>query len=153
MTDFITKIKETLEAVSALAALATGGIWSMDELGRDGLTLERAQAAAGSTEVGMPPAIVVRMSSEVQFGQADATIRGERWIFEVYYYEDSGYTTIRQMMKLVRDTLDRQRIQHDPNTEWVHLILWRGNTPQFSEESLGGASAARSRYEAHITKN
>ena len=151
MTTFIAAVRAALEVDATLIAIATGGIWDTEETGRDGLTPDMIQDA---DSVVIKPALFLKESTRAEFGEADATIKAERWFLEIYGYQHTGYATIAAMLDRVKTLLNRQQVQFtEPADYWCHLMLWRGRVSDQKDLSLGGASMSRDRYEVHVTRS
>jgi len=141
-------VKTLLSGDATLAALATGGIHDPDSLGRPGLEL--ADLCAGTPVI--HPAVFIRWTTEAPFS---AVILKARSVFaEVYFYQDQGYDTIRQMRERVFALLHQKRVptMDAPAGDYLYAFVWAGDVLQQSDDSLGGASMERSRYEGHLIR-
>jgi len=132
---------------ATLAALATGGIYDAEALGRPGLEL--ADVTAGTPVV--QPCVFVRWTTEDPFGAA--AINAVRTFAEIYVYQDTGYATCQALRERVWALLHQQRVAIDEPAGWrCAAIIWAGDVTESVDESLGGASMERSRYEVHLTR-
>lgn len=106
MADYSTLIESMLESSIPLAALATGGIYSTDTIGRLGIT--RANLPGAFTNGLIKPTIVVRERSSTPTGEitdeANQVI-SMRTVVEIWLYQDTGYATIQSMKQLVYNLL------------------------------------------------
>lgn len=148
MTTLQDALKAALTGDGALSALATGGVHDDDSAGRDGMRRELLMVAG---EVAIRPGVYVHWASDVPFGDHQATLSVRRVFCEVYYFQDDGYSVIRQMRARVRDLLEYRRVMFDdPPGVINHDILWRGDvTGQFDDEMK--CSMERTRYELLVS--
>jgi len=134
-------IKAVLTGSSAWTTLVTGGTFLWDDLGRNGLTPEVAEAlgcydADGKLEL----TAVLTMGTS---GPAEV-FDSERGFFRVWLYHDSSYPLIRQAVRKTKDLLERTRIT--VTDEGTPFIRWVDDMQEFIADELGGAMAGGSRY-------
>jgi hypothetical protein len=95
----LSSAKTILEADATLLATATGGIWSYDETGRQGLSRTITPAAFDSNGV-IRPCILLKMRDAIPDGQladdASQTV-SLREMLEAWFYQDTGYAAIETM--------------------------------------------------------
>lgn len=132
----------------AMVALATGGIYDSDTLGRDNLELDDIRSPGTPT---VDPALFIRWSTEAPFS---AVVLEARSIFvELYFYQDSGYTITRQMRDRAYRLMQQQTvIFDDPASDYLYAWVWSGDLTNKDDETLEGASMERSRFEGHLVK-
>lgn len=100
----LSSAKTILEADATLLALATGGIYDMDETGRMGISRSNSATTAAFTSGIIKPCLLLRLSASAPFGEiADDTTpsTGARDVIQVWAYQDSGYATITSMLDRV----------------------------------------------------
>lgn len=140
-------VKALLSGDVTLAALATGGIHDADSLGRNGLEL--ADLCAGTPVI--KPAVFIRWTTEAPFSAA--VLKARSIFLELWFYQDQGYETIRQMRERAFALLHQKRVTMDtPAGDYLYALVWAGDVLQQSDDSLGGASFERSRYEGHLIR-
>lgn len=149
MTTIREAIVEVLDDDATLAALATGGIYQVSTVGREGLTRKMLLGSG----VAINPAVYVVWSTDVPYQQDNRLLRGQNLFFYVYFYQDTGYDVCKQMRERVKALLEYQPVQYDdPADEHMHDLFWRGDMVGEIDESLGDASMERSRYQALYTR-
>lgn len=132
---------------TTLKTLATGGVFDLNALDRQGLEL--ADLTNGTPLV--QPAIAVKVSSEVPYsglavGAAQVTV-------DLYFYEHAGYATCEKMRARCYALLHQKRVAStEPAGEWLFQLQWAGDITGQNDESLGGASMERSRYIGYVQK-
>lgn len=134
-------IKAVLTGNAPWAALVTGGTFLFDELGPLGLTPETAEAAGSYDANGK-----LELTAVLTFDtSAEAEILGSEGIFvRLWLYHYDNYSLIRQARRKAKDLLDRKQVTADG--EGSPLIRWVDDIREFTEDNLGGALAAASRY-------
>jgi hypothetical protein len=136
-----TTIPALLTASATWTALATGGTWTWDTLGRLGLTPEVAASKGCYDASGK-----LKLTAVLTFGtSAEGNIlTSEAMFFRVWYYHDNSYALIRQARRLAKNLLDRQQV--DTDNEGSPFIRWIDDGQEFVADELGGCMAAMSRY-------
>ncbi|MCZ2099716.1 MAG: hypothetical protein LC121_26330 [Anaerolineae bacterium] len=135
-------IRDVLAGDGTLAALLTGGIYSYDETGRNGIS-RAALPDAFDTDGFLLPCAVVKTGE----ARAAAAIRdsqsGTRQMVEVYVYNDgdSDYGTITSARELVIGLLDRQWIAG------VGFVQRAGGADDLRDPKLNNAALARVDFE------
>ncbi len=148
MTTLQAATRALLTGDTTLAALATGGIHDPESLGRQELELKDV-TASGSPLV--KPAVFLRWTT--QDPMSATALRAVRGFVEAYFYQDTGYATIQQMRQRVWQLLDQQRVTvTEPSGVRHCAFVWAGDVIEQQDDSLGGASMERSRYEVHYTR-
>lgn len=131
---------------ATLAALATGGVHDVQSLGRQ--ELELADITAGTPLV--KPAVFLRWTTETEFVRV---INARRVYLDIYVYQDTGYLVTAQMRDRIFTLLHQQRVTFtEPAGDYLYAFVWAGDVVQQQDDTLGGASMERSRYEGHLTK-
>ena len=133
---------------AAMVALATGGIYDAETLGRTELTLDDIRVSGSPT---INPALFVRWSTEAPFS---AVILKARSVFvELYCYQDGGYDITRQMRNRAYELMHQQNVIFDePSSDYLYAYVWAGDLTGKDDDSLQGASMERSRFEGHLIK-
>lgn len=131
---------------AAFMTLASGGVHDGDSLGRRELTLD--DLTAGTPVV--KPALLIRWTTETSM----ISIIGARELaVELYFYQHSGYDTIRQMRERAYALLDRNNVVFDtPSSDWLYEWRWAGDVLEQQDDTLGGASMERSRFMGYLTR-
>jgi len=147
MTTKTAAITALLAADATLKALATGGVFDLNALDRQGLELEDITAGAPLVQ----PAIAVRLSGETPY--SGLAVSAAQITVELYFYQHAGYATCEAMRARCYALLHRQRVAStEPAGEWLFQLQWAGDITGQNDESLGGASMERSRYIGYLTK-
>jgi len=142
-------LKAVLTGDATLMALATGGVYDGDSVGRRGLTRETL-ATAG--QVAIDPAIYINWVTDTPYGVRQEVLQARRVFAEIYFYQDTGYATVRAMRQRVRELLEYEPVQYDdPASERMRDIFWRGDIVERKDESLSDVSMEQSQYEILIT--
>lgn len=137
----LSSIKARLEADATLLATATGGIYDLTETGRLGVNRTNTPAAFDSAGV-IKPCLLLRLRSATPDGvlQDDSgQYQSVREAIEVYFYEDSGYTTIETMRSRCYALL------HATQVTGAFAIRWAGDIRSSIDFDLN-ASVERSDY-------
>lgn len=98
MANFESGIKTILDANAALVAQATGGIYKLESLGK--LGLNRTLHTGAFTNGIIKPSIVIRQRSDTptyDYVDEGHQVMSCRAVVELWFYQASGYTTIRSM--------------------------------------------------------
>jgi hypothetical protein len=155
MTSLRQAIRAKLEANTALAALATGGIWDHDEIaaagyGRDGLTV-KVIATSGSNPV-IKPSIYVKTGVGTPIYPIKA--QGKNYAFDIFFYDQQDFEVIQQMRDLVYEALHEQRVTFTQPANWYcrQIVFAADVLNDWRDETLKGAATAMSRYRAYIIK-
>lgn len=117
----VTTIKTILEADATLTALATGGIYDMDEAGAKGINRTLTPSAFDGNGI-IKPSILIRLRSSTP----DPALQDDsnqyiavREVVEVYLFQDSGYSTIDGMRARVYALLHAKRLSNTFRVEWA----------------------------------
>jgi hypothetical protein len=141
-------LKTLLSGDATLIALATGGVHDPDSLGRQELELKDVTATNSPL---VRPAVFIRWTTEDPMDVA--VINAVRAFVEIYFYQDAGYATCQQMRERTWSLLHQKRVTFDYPTGWrMTAFIWAGDVIHMQDDSLGGASMERSRYEVHLTR-
>lgn len=144
MTTLHEAVLDLFENDATFAALATGGVFDVDTLGRQ--ELELGDITSGTPIV--QPALLIRWTTDAPWGPD--SLNGHRPFVELYFYQDTGYTTTEAMRQRAYELLDRQRVTfNEPASDYVFEFRWAGDVIQQQDDSLGGASMERSRFYAN----
>jgi len=134
-------IKAALTGNAPWVALVTGGTFLFDELGTLGLTPESAEAAGcydADGKLELTAVLTFDTNTEAEI------LTSERQFFRIWYFHHDSYSLIRQARRKAKDLLDRQQVTAD--NEGRPLMRWVDDIREFTEDDLGGALAAASRY-------
>ena len=132
-------LRETLEGNSELTTVLTGGIFDADNLDRTGLRPDTPTLYSGHL---LKPCAVIRWRGATQFRPHYAA---EKRNFEIYFYQDSGNTTVEEALRLTKKLLHRAQLEADNGGLW--WVNWVSDSGEFKASEMGGASAIFSRYE------
>ncbi len=144
----LANIKTVLEADSTLLALATGGVWDLDETKRLGLNRTTTTAAFDAYDIikscvllktrsDIPDAIL--MDDVTQYTSVVSTI-------EAWFYADNDFTNIDAMSSRVYTLL------HAIQVIGSFQVFWTGDAFQGRDDELD-AMFQRSDYVAHIKRS
>lgn len=108
----VSEAKAVLEADATLVALATGGIWDFDETGRLGLSRTTTPDAYDSFGIILPSMLLKQRSDTPDFVLADDNTQyvSSKVMLEVWFYEDTGYSTIEAMRNRVYTLLAMKQL-------------------------------------------
>jgi hypothetical protein len=137
----VATVKTVLEADATLLAAATGGVWDFDETGRKGINRTGTPTAFDANGI-LKPCLLVRGRSQnvdpaLQDDANQVTVIRE--VFEVWIYQDTGYTTIRTL----RDRV--YRLLHAKPLAGTYRVQFQAHVPE-ARDPLLDASVERSDY-------
>jgi hypothetical protein len=139
-----TVIKALLEADATLLAIATGGVYDYDEVGRLGLGRDVAPTAYGTNGI-IKPCVVVkgrgpRPTGAVQDDVLQVSSTSE--VVEIWLYQDEGYTTIKTMEDRIYTLL------HGKQVSGAFVCRWAGTAlADQRDDTLGNVSVEREDYQ------
>lgn len=139
--------KAILEADATLLATATGGIYDLDETGRLGIN-RTLTSAFDSNEIIKPCVLLKLRSSEPDQALVDegARYQSTTEMLEVWFYQDTGYSSIETMRDRVWALL------HAVQLSGTFMCLWAGDVRQARDTDLD-ASVERSVYQVTTKKS
>ena len=121
--NFENAVELILEANAPLVALATGGIHELSDLGK--LGLNRTLHPGSFTNGIIKPTIVIRQRSNTPtYDVVDEynQITSARVVIELWFYQSSGYSTIRSMRDLVYPVLHDRKVGTG-RAMWIWEVL------------------------------
>lgn len=136
-TDFETR----MEADVTIMAILTGGVHAYGSLGPQGITRETVPAAFDANGY-LKPCCIVKQRAAVPDGAVDDFQTQEasaRQVVELWYYQDSGYTSIDAALPRSKVLFHGYRFSDTFPIEWAGTPIPRGR----DEGSLNGRSMAR----------
>lgn len=138
-------IRDVLADDTGLAALLTGGVYSYEQTGRNGISRAAMPDAYESGGFLRPCAVVKSGDAGAAVAIRDSA-SGARQTVEVYLYDDgdSGYGTIASARDMVIALLDRQ---------WVAgagFVQRRGGADDLRDPKLNNAALARVDFEVTV---
>jgi hypothetical protein len=139
----ISAAKALLEADATLLATATGGIFDFDETGRMGIGRTNTPGAFDQTNETIKPCVLVKVRSSVpDYILADDTnqLVSFRHTLEVWFYQDSGFTTIETMRDRVYALL------HARQFGGAFMSYWQGDVRFPVRDIEIDANVERSEY-------
>lgn len=144
----VSEAKAVLEADGTLVALATGGIYDLDETGPNGISRTTTPDAFDSNEI-IQPCILIKARGGVP--DLALTDEGTQYLsvrdpLEVWFYEDSGYTNIEAMRDRVYTLLHATQL---PDT---FKLLFAGDARALRDTEID-ANVERSEYTAYTFKS
>ena len=151
MTTMQEAVKNVLINDSAFAALASGGIFDYNNVGRDGMTRKELTTP---NQNAMNPGVYISWATDGPLGQAQKSIGAHSIFFDMYCYQDAGYDVTTAMRKRALALLNYQPVVFDdPATEIMRDMIWAGGdvTGQRDDDSMDGAAMERSSYQVLIT--
>lgn len=110
-----------LSADATLLALATGGVWSFDQTGEKGINRTLTPAAFDANDILKPCILVSQRNANPEPSIQDDTgqTSAVRHVCELYFFQDSGYSTIETMKARCYTLLHAQRLTGMVRTEWA----------------------------------
>lgn len=132
-------IKALLNASSNWTAIFGVRTYLMDDLPDSGLTFQNA--VKDTDGIGILPHAVLTFGAS---SEKEIKNISERLFFDLYLYEDRGYTNIGAAKRLAKTLLNRQQVVSD--YEGLNFIHWIGGGVEFKEEALNNASASFVRF-------
>ena len=138
-------IRDVLADDAGLAALLTGGIYTYEQTGRNGISRAAMPDAYESGGFLRPCAVVKAGDTRAAAAIRDAA-SGARQVVEVYLYDDgdNGYGTIASARDLVLALLDRQWIAG------AGFVQRRGGADDLRDPKLNNAALARVDFEVVV---
>lgn len=136
-TDFVSR----MTADVTLMTIMTGGVYAYGSLGLEGLTRETVPAAFDANGY-LKPAIVAKARPLIPDGEvydADSQDTSARQIIELWFYQDSGYTSIDSGMARTFILFQGHRFSDTFPVEWAGTPVTRGR----DEGTLKGRPMAR----------
>lgn len=138
-----------LVADATLSALATGGVYDAQTLGRKELEISDLQVG---TNPMIQPAVFIRWTTETPM--PPDVIEVYDAYCEIFFYQHEGYDIIRQMRARVYELLHRNRVTIDgPGPAYHFGFNWAGSVLESEDESLAGASMERDRYQSDLIRS
>lgn len=134
-------VKSTLTSSASLTALLTGSIKDAQDLPLDGGGMTSAPKLADKVRIA--PHGVIRWRNETAFSAE--TLGAENTSFEVYLYDDAGYTTIDSAIALIKALLHRLRFQVD-DRQFVY-INWLSNSGELTADEYQFAPVRFMRFQ------
>lgn len=135
--------KTRMAGSAPLMAVLTGGVYTREETGREGIV--RGQAAtddAFDAVTGfLKPCALIKQRDLVPDGvlrDEETQIASAVQVIEVYLYQDTGYTSIDAALPLLVTLFMGHRFSDTFPVEWINLI-----DREQEEGALKGASLAR----------
>jgi hypothetical protein len=114
-------IKAVLEADATLLALATGGVWSFDETGSEGINRTLTPAAFDANGILKPCVLVSARDANPGFNIADDSgqYMDVRQVVECYLFQFGGYATIESMAARCYVLLHAKMISGAGRVDWA----------------------------------
>lgn len=149
----MTTMKEAVRLVlvndATFAALASGGIFDANTVGRNGMTRKKLTV---SGQVAMSPGVYITWPTDVPLGQAQKTIGAHNIFFDLYCYQDEGYDITEAMRKRALVLFNYTPVTFDePTDEIMRDIIWAGDVSEQRDDTMGGAAMERSSYQVLAT--
>lgn len=119
-------------AVTGLVALATGGIYTIDDLGRLGLNRTNSVCAAAFGSNVIKPCLMLKIRSDtVVDGLGDDVTQraAHREVLELWFYDDNGFTTIDAMRGRAFACLHGKQVGNA-------TCHWQFDSQQFTDSNL-----------------
>lgn len=144
----VSAAKALLEADATLVAAATGGIYDLEETKRLGVNRTTVPGAYDSDGI-IKPCVLVKSRSAIPDGAlADDGNQyvSLRQILEVWFYQDSGYSTIETMRNRVYLLLQAKQL------DGTFMCYWNGDLTNQRDEEMD-ASVERSEFVVRLKKS
>lgn len=132
--------KARMIADTTLMAILDGGVFTSEDVGRDGITRTSAPDAFDANGF-LQPAALVKQRGNVPDNQVVdqmAQIRSATQVIEIYLYQDSGYDQVDLARARLYVLFEGYAFSNTFPAEWVNTI-----DRQQDEGALSGASLAR----------
>lgn len=117
-------IKTVLEADATLLALATGGIYSWDETGSEGINRTTTPDAWNSNGIMLPTIMVSARNAVPGLNVPDEAAQSMdvRQIVEIYFFQFDGYSTIDSMVDRCYALLHAKRLTGPIRMDWAGSV-------------------------------
>ncbi len=149
MTTMQEAIRLALADDVAFAALASGGVFDGETVGRRGMT---RKLLTTDDVVRMQPGVYLTWVTNDPMGQAQQTIGAQNYFFDLYCYQDSGYLITGAMRKRAYEILNYTPVEFDdPADEIMRDIVWAGDVTGQRDDDMGGAAMERSSYQVIVS--
>jgi len=133
-TDFET----VMEADATLMAILTGGVYTVDAVGRDGISRDTVPGAFDASGF-LKPCALVKQRGLVPDGQVvDLSIASATQVIEIYLYQDSGFSSIDSALARLFTLFNQYQFSNTWPIEWINTL-----DRQQDGGALKGASLAR----------
>lgn len=133
-----TDFKTVMQADATLMSVLTGGVYTVDTIGRDGISRDTAPAAFDSDGY-LKPCALVKQRGQVPDNQVvDKSIASASQVVEIWLYQDSGYTAIDSAVSRIFLLFNWHQFSNSFPLEWAGTI-----NRERDSGSLNGASLAR----------
>jgi hypothetical protein len=147
VTTLAQAVKSELSSDGTLSGLATY-FFDSYTVGEDGLTRDMI-TVPGTPNIA--PTVYIKWSTKAPFDME--VLRANEQYFEVYCYQQKGYSSIELMRQRVFELLHLERVDFDtPAGDICRQIEWAGDILGMRDEGLK-ASMERSRFRAVITRS
>lgn len=145
MTSFQATVRGELEADTTLTTILSGGIFDATELDRVGLSLfDAIKDSIGK----LKPCAVIRWRGDHPNGPH---FNGQDRFFEIYLYEDVGYTNINSAKERIFQLLHRtHRTADNVGIGWINFVS--GDPGEFVATELGNASGGVMKFQVIYTR-
>lgn len=151
MTTLKAATKAYLQADATLSALATGGIFDTQDVGRRGLTLDNLRTGAS---VAISPAIFLRWTTSTRVPYEPLKAREE--FVHIFFYQDVGHDVCEQMRNRVYELLNQKTGQNvpfdEPPNQYVNAFIWTDDLREKWDEGMNDTPFERSRYQVDIVR-
>jgi len=135
---------ETVVQTALTVAAATGGIYTHEDTGRNGINRTTTPAAFDANGI-IKPTILIRVRSEVNTYDLVGNVASTRAVLEVWFYSSDSYTTTSIMRSSVFGQL------HNKQLSGTFQVIWNWDVQEARDESID-ALVERSEYWAYIKK-
>lgn len=126
-------VKSTLTNDEDWEELLTGGTFDAADFDREGMSLDNIPTVSGGVRI--DPFAVIRWRSSNPFGPFP--VSAEQQSFEVYIYDDLGYTTIEQAVSLAKSLLHDVYLTADDRA--LAHVIYTFISGEVPADELGGA--------------
>lgn len=136
-----TDFRSRMIADTTLMAALTGGVYTVDTIGRDGISRDTAPGAFG-TDGYLKPCALVRQRGLVADSQVvDQSIASGQQVIEIYLYQDNGYSSIDTALARLFVLFNQHQFTNTFPAEWINTL-----DREQDSGSLKGASLARQEW-------
>lgn len=132
------QFQERMIADTDLMLILTGGVYTVGELGRDGISRDTAPDAFGEDGYLLPCAIVKQRDMVTDEQVIALTAKSGQQVVEIYIYEDHAFVNIDAALSRLFVLFNQHILENAFPAEWVNTI-----DRERDEGALKGASLAR----------
>lgn len=118
------QFETVMEADATLMAILTGGVWTKEVTGVEGIARETAAAAFDGSGYLRPTALIRQRDTVPDNAVRDPMAQkvSTSVVVEIYLYEDRGYTSIDAAMSRLFTLLEGYQFNDSFEVQWVNTV-------------------------------